>query len=201
MKYVLTSVVLAVSSLALSGCFKPVDVPPESTYTIKSLKPSVNYKRGQTRKTLLVSDPIAAAGYDTSKMQYMITPYKLQSFSKNKWVAPPAQMLMPIMVQAISNLGYFKAVVTSPFAGLSDYNLQTDVLEFEQNFMRPQSRFVVTIQADLVNSRNNTIVASRRFHAAVTAQQNNPYGGVLAANQAVAKVTQEVARFVSRNAR
>lgn len=186
-------------AVSLSGCFKPVEVPPESTYTIKSLKPSVNHSRSQTRKTLLVSDPIAAAGYDNYKMRYMMTPYKLQSFSRNRWVAPPAQMLMPIMVQAISNLGYFRAVVTSPFAGLSDYNLQTDVLEFEQNFMRPQSRFVVTMQADLVNSHNNSIVASRRFHATVTAQQNNPYGGVLAANQAVAQVTQQIAAFVRSN--
>lgn len=193
--------VAAIASLAfvLTACLGPQDIPNESTYTIKSLKPSVNHARAKTNMTLLVSDPIAAPGYDSSHMRYMITPYKLQSYSKNKWVAPPANMLLPVFVQSLLNTGYFKAVVTTPFSGLTDYNLQTDVLEFEQNFMRPQSRFIVTVQADLVNSKTNTIQASRRFSAIVPAQQNDPYGGVMAANQAAAQVSSQIAQFVRRS--
>ena len=188
-------------ALVLTACLGPQDVPNESTYTIKSLKPSVNHRSARTSMTLLVSEPVAAPGYDSSKMRYMITPYKLQSFSKNKWVAPPANMLLPVFVQSLLKSGYFKAVVTSPFSGLTDYNLQTDVLEFEQNFMRPQSRFVVTVQADLVNSHTNKIQASRRFSSIVPAQQNDPYGGVMAANQAVAQVSSQIAQFVRRSAK
>ncbi|MDF1759508.1 MAG: ABC-type transport auxiliary lipoprotein family protein [Coxiellaceae bacterium] len=201
MKKILFIVVAVLMSLSLVSCLKPLDVPNEASYTIKTLKPRINNRLPRTNLTLLVSDPVAAPGYRSDYMRYMITPYRLEKFSKNRWVGTPANMMLPSFVQSLSNARYFKAVVTSPFSGLTDYNLQTDILEFEQNFMLPQSRFVMTIQADLVNSKTNKIQASKRFSTTVTAQQNDPYGGVLAANQAAAKINRQLTQFVMRNAR
>ncbi len=201
MRKVIYGVTLIAVSLVLTSCLKPLDVPDVSTYTIKTLKPHINNRRSKTQMTLLVSDPVASPGYRSDNMRYMITPYRLEKFSKNTWVATPASMMLPVFVQAINNTGYFKAVVTSPFSGLTDYNLQTDILEFEQNFMLPQSRFIMIVQADLVNSKTNKIQASKRFSAIVPTQQNDPYGGVMAANQAAQKITRQLARFVVQNSR
>ncbi|MDF1655506.1 MAG: ABC-type transport auxiliary lipoprotein family protein [Coxiellaceae bacterium] len=201
LKRTIFSVLAVLMSLSLVSCLKPLNVPNEANYTIKALKPKVNTRRPRTNLTLLVSDPVASPGYRSDNMRYMITPYRLEKFSKNKWIGTPANMMLPVFVQGISSAGYFKAVVTSPFSGLTDYNLQTDILEFEQNFMLPQSRFIMTVQADLVNSKTNKIQASRRFSAVVTAQQNDPFGGVMAANQAAAKINRQLTQFVMRNAR
>jgi cholesterol transport system auxiliary component len=116
-------------------------------------------------------------------------------------VATPAEMFLRVLSESVQNLGYFKAVVTPPFSGLTDYDLETTILEFEQNFMRPQSRFIFVLQADLVNSKTNRIVASKRFKSVVPAKMNNAFGGVLAANQAAAEVAQQVARFARNYAR
>lgn len=201
MRRILLSISTVLLALSLVACFGPEKIPPQSTYTIKPLKPGTTRVNSYAQSTLLVSDPVASPGYKSADMRYMMTPYKLQSFSQNKWVSPPAEMLLPNIVQALANTGRFKAVVTTPFSGLTNYNLQTDILEFEQNFMHPQSRFVLSMQADLVNSKTNKLVASRRFRIVEPATQNTPFGGVMAANRAVAKANAQLARFVVSNLR
>ncbi len=201
MRNSLRIVSLAILAMCLCGCLSPADVPTESTYMIKSLKPMTHHANRRSTTTILVSDPVANPGYQTANMLYMMTPYKLQTFSKNRWVASPSAMLLPNIVQALNNLGRFKAVVTTPFAGVTDYNLQTNLLEFEQNFMRPDSRFIIRLQASLVSSQTNKIIASRRFNIIVKAQANTPYGGVLAANKAVSQLMKQIGRFVYASTR
>jgi hypothetical protein len=43
------------------------------------------------------------------------------------------------------------------------------------------------------------VIASRKFSAVIEAQ-NNPFGGVIAANKAVTVVGQEIAHFAANNA-
>jgi cholesterol transport system auxiliary component len=186
---------IIVASFMLSACsLSPVKIPPMAKFT---LSPSVVLKPAgrQSNKTLLVSTPVASAGYNTKQMQYMMTPYQLQAFAHNQWVAPPAQMLTPIFAAAIRSQKFYKAVVEPPFSGLTDYNLQTQLMSFDQNFMQPVSRFVMVVQASLVNNATNRVVASRRFKVVMPAPGNNPYAGVLAANKAVAKLSRALSRF------
>jgi cholesterol transport system auxiliary component len=180
----------------LSACsLSPVKTPTIASYT---LSPTLTNpaQAEHSKNTLLVSTPIASAGFTMKQMKYVLTPYRLQSFVLNQWVAPPADMLTPIFTNAIRRTHFFKAVVEPPFSGLTNYNLQTHLLSFTQNFMQPKSRFEMTVQANLVNSKTNQVVASKTFSSIVTAPENNPYSGVLAANKAVSKISIALARFV-----
>jgi cholesterol transport system auxiliary component len=190
--YVLLMVVLLVS-----GCeFSPVKSPQKNIYTLGQVNQVKSTRYSKTGKSLLVSMPIANPGYTSDKMKYIQTPYRIESFGLNRWVAPPVNMLAPIMAQAVRQTHYFKAVVEPPFSGLTDYDLQTQLVSFEQNFQQPVSRFVLIMQASLINSKTNRVMASRQFDAIIPAPGNNPFSGVLAANKAVAKVSQKIAQFV-----
>lgn len=181
----------------LTGCglSKPAQVPPQSTYMLSSTKAPVNVKHTKTASTLFISSIIANPGYATSSMVYIKEPFKLRAYANNRWVAPPAQMLLPILAQRIRDTGYFKAVVTPPFVGVTNYRLDVRLIKLEQDFTRPVSRVRLVMQASLISNTTHRVIKSQRVQAVVKAPENNAYGCVLAANQAAAKLVSRIALF------
>lgn len=183
--------------ISLCAC-SPIKVPNVATYSLTTLQASAQTKNSHSGSTLGVGVPSASPGYEGTDMIYMLTPYELSSFALHRWVAPPAQMILPLVVQALRAKGYFKAVVSTPYSVQTNYRLDFQVLKLQQNFLLPVSREEVVIQVNFFNNRTNQVIASRRFSATVAAGNNTPYSGVLAANQAVARLSQQIASFAVR---
>jgi cholesterol transport system auxiliary component len=188
------SVALMVLSL-VAGC-GPVAMPAVSMYMITNPKPVSLSNNTKTAKTLLVSNIVAEPGYQSAAMIYSQTPYKLQSFSRNKWGAPPAQMILPLLVNTMRGANYFKAVVSPPFAGSTTYRLDVRLLKLQQEFSLSQSAVRLEVQATLMSNISGRLVASRQFRVVVPAFGRDPYSGVVAANKAVALIDKEVKDFV-----
>ena len=192
--FMLAMAILLVCSM--SGC-GPINTPEQSTYALASFKPLALRKRiSKTKYTLLVTTPVASPAFRSSKMLYEMIPYKLRAYSENRWAAPPAQMLLPLIATRLRSKAYFYAVVTPPFTGSANYRLDTHLLMLQQEFIQPTSLVRLALDASLVDSKTNKVIASREFMFTVPAPSNNPYGGVLAANKAAAQLTQRLARFV-----
>lgn len=183
----------------LSAC-SPVRLPNVDRYAIAMIQPIQVAHYRSSAKTLLVSQPIASPGYDSVGMVYMITPFEISHYSRNQWVAPPANMLMPVFVEALRRSNRFKAVVSPPFVGVTDYRLDTQLLCLQQEFLLPKSQERLTVQATLIDNHNNIVLATKQFNVVVSAPSNNPYSGVLAANAAAKKVAAQLVRFVAVNA-
>lgn len=183
-------------SFMMTGCLGPVRVPPQSTYTITSLQAPLGYRSSRTNLILLISIPDASPGYNTANMIYVTIPYKLRSFANNHWVAPPGEMLAPLLAQELRNTSYFRAVVNAPYSGYADYRLDTQLLVLEQEFLQPISQVRIVMQATLINNSNNRVVVSRRFQEFAPAPENNPYSGVLATNLAAAAISKDITHFV-----
>lgn len=195
---IIAGVAMSVICLMLSGCFQPIRMPSVKTYTLQR---SSQYRAPKRRAslTLLVSEPVASPGYETTKMIYVNRPYQLSRYTRNKWVASPAQMLLPLLVESLRNTRHYKAVVGAPFVGKTDLRLDTRIVVLEQEFVDAHhSRVRVVMKADLVNSRNRRLLASQYFARTVSAPPN-PYGGVVAANQAVQAILSRISRFTVRN--
>lgn len=190
------SLILVSSILSGCGLSTPVAVPELRTYTLSNVNPSALASRHSSAKILLVSLPIPDPGYQSSAMVYEPLPFDLRKYANHQWAAPPAQMIMPLLAQAITNRGYFKGVVTTPFTGVTDYRLDSRLVALKQNFIEPVSREQLILQETLTNNITNKVMASKRFSATVSAPQNNPYSGVVAANKAVSIVTGQIARWV-----
>ena len=189
---------VGVSVAALTAC-SPVKLPPIAKYTITNYQHAVTQPPTNSQRSLLITTPVAASGYQSDRMIYMQTPYRLQSYSRNKWVAPPAQMMLPILEQAVKNTRRFYAVVTPPFSGRTTYRLDTDILALQQEFIRPDSQVRLIVKAILVNNKTNKVVASQTYKILMPTSMKTPYGGVIATTQAANKVAQRIAGLVARN--
>lgn len=146
--------------------------------------------------TVLVAEPTAQPGYDSDQIVYLECPYQLKVFGKNRWVAPPSEMLASLISQSLRNTCFFKAVVTAPFAGVAQYRLETRLIKLQHEFFCCPSRVRMTLHAVVIERACNQAIAERVFDVAVCAPKNNPYGGVVAANQATKIILSQLAQFV-----
>ena len=150
--------------------------------------------------TLLISTPRATAGFDSPRIIYVREPHKLEYFAHSEWIDTPARMLSPLIVAAVENSEAFRAVVHAPSSASGDLRLDTDILQLQQEFEGGTSRVRFVLRAYLVEDASRRIIASREFETLATAPSADPYGGVVAANQAVRTVLENLAAFCAEAA-
>ena len=146
-----------------------------------------------TAPTLMVNPPHAAAGFDSTRIIYTRTPHEIEYFAYSQWVDTPAHMLAPLIVAAIQAGGARHAVILAPSAATGDIRLDTEILRLQQEFGSGPSRVRFTLHAYIVDSVTRRVLAWREFDETVSAPSEDPYGGVVAANQAVQRVLKALA--------
>lgn len=150
---------------------------------------------------LMVARPRASAGYDSERMLYVEQTARLDSFARNRWAAPPAEMLEPLLVDALEATGAFQAVVDAGSGLGAGLRLDTEILKLQQEFLERPSRVRLVLRATLVDARSGRILFAETFQAAEPAPGNDPESGVEAANRVVKRVLTEIAERVAEHVR
>lgn len=146
--------------------------------------------------TLLVSLPLAQAGFDTVRMAYLLRPHEVRYFAVHQWADQPARMVAAQLRRTLEKAGAWRAVVQAPAAVRSDVRLDVDQLVLLQDFTTHPSHARLTLGAQLVDLKTQQVIGARRFEAIETAPSDDPYGGVEAANRALSKLLDQVVAWV-----
>lgn len=182
-------------SLSLISC-TPVQVTPVNRYMIDKIPCGCRSVYSRTHATLGVALPESSVFYNTTAMAYTICPYQIDYFVRNQWAEPPAQMLQPLMAQALRNTHYFRTVSTSDY-GRYDLILNSQLLELIQVFRCNGCSYVsLKIHVELVDGITNEVIRSKMFCLTEPAPCPTPYGGVIAANRAAMRLMEQLAMFV-----
>ncbi|WP_131783178.1 ABC-type transport auxiliary lipoprotein family protein [Legionella gresilensis] len=187
----ITLLILSVGYLLTSCSVKPT-ITNEYKLDIFSEKKFTNH----SNISILVAQPEALAGYDSQDMRYVSKPFELSTYAHNAWVDTPADMLLPLILQSLQRSGYFAVVTSTPITENTDYRLDTQLIELEQNFLTKPSRIDLTVKVVLTHVPDNRVVASEIISEHVTCPSDTPYGGVVAANQATKLFTARLTDFV-----
>ena len=166
----------------------------------RSIAPTTPRALQAEAPTLVVSSPRAAAGFDSRRIIYVRQPHRLEYFAHSEWVDTPARMLSPLVVEALEESGAFRAVVNAQSSASNDLRLDTEVLQLQQEFNGQPSRVRFALRAHLVEVATRRVIAARDFEEAAAAPSDDPYGGVVAANQAVRTVLENLAVFCAEAA-
>ncbi len=177
----------------LNAC-TPVKSSIESQYKIVAY--STVKTTLKSSKSILISQSDAIAGYQTEQMLYTDTLYQLDAFAHSSWISPPASMLTPLIVQSLQHSHYFYAVAAGPNADKTDYRLDTQLIQLQQNFLTKPSTLEFSAQVVLTRVSDNRVIASRTFVERVPCATDTPYGGVIATNRAIKMFTARVTDYV-----
>lgn len=190
-KQTLRSLVCALVLLVGACAPGPVGNSAPRTYFLdpvisrKNSPPSAERNRGAV---LLITQPRAQAGFDSARMAYLLRPYEVNYYAYNQWADTPARLLHRIMVESLDKSGLWSAVLQTPSAIPAHYRLDCDNLILEQQFFSRPSRVRLVLRAQIVETKTQTILASRYFEFFENTASDDAYGGVEAANHAAAKL-------------
>lgn len=150
---------------------------------------------------LMVARPRAGAGFDSPAMRYLAEPTQLDSFARNQWAAAPADMLEPLLVDAMDATGAFRAVVDGGSGLRAGFRLDTEILRLQQEFFEDPSRVRLVLRATLVAAGSGEVLMARTFETTEEAPGDDPESGVAAANRAVNRLLAEIADAVAARVR
>jgi cholesterol transport system auxiliary component len=150
--------------------------------------------------SLIINPPHAAAGFETAKLIYLRKQHQLEYYSQSEWVAPPARMLSPLIVERLMRTGSFKAVVLTPSAVQADLRLSAEIIRLQHEFVDATgpSKVRFTLRAYVMDEKTRKVLATREFEALVNAPSENAAGGVIAANSALQLVMDDLAAMVAK---
>ena len=190
--------------IALGGCsaLRPTESTAPSFNTLDnahSLAPA-SQPAPQGTPTLMVSPPRAAAGFDSQHIVYVRTPHKLEYYAQREWIDAPSRMIAPLIVDALERKSTFRAVMLTPSTASADLRLDTEIIRLQHDVSSLPSQVRFTLRASLVDNSNRQILAQQEFDASVTTPSEGPDSGIVAANQAVQNVLEQLAEFCSKMA-
>ena len=188
-------VILLLSACSLFTACSPIQNAVTNQYKLETYS-TTKMTASHKRHSLLISQPDAIAGYQTEQMIYTDKPFELSNFAHSAWISSPANMLYPLITQSLRHSNYFYAVASGPDADKTDYRLDTQLIELQQNFLTKPSSVELVANVVLTHIEDNRIVASRIISERVTCSEDTPYGGVVAANRAAYAFTARLSHFV-----
>lgn len=192
---------LCLVALGACGALKPTTTPHPAYYALDNVQSAAPVAMPAAAPTLIINPPHATAGFASPRIIYVREAHKLEYFAQSEWIDPPARMLAPLLVAATANTGAFRAVVLTPSAAAGDLRLDTEIIRLQHEFGTLPSHVRFTLRANLVDNKTREVLAWREFDTSVAAISEDAYGGVVAANRAVATVLENVSAFCAEAAR
>jgi cholesterol transport system auxiliary component len=191
---------LTLLTLIAACSLGPKETIPSRTYFLNpeiAWKSPHSFGEHHADSVLLITQPKAQTGFDTARMAYLRRPYEVNYYAFNQWADTPARMLQRILVENLDKTGLWGAVLQTPGAVPAQYRLDCDNLVLEQQFFSNPSRVHLALRAQLVETKTQTVLGTRYFEISQPAPSDDPYGGVIAANQAIAKLITELVEWLN----
>jgi cholesterol transport system auxiliary component len=188
--------------LVLGGCaaWRPTSEAPPAFFSLD--QPATGapaaIDRSTAGVTLVVNPPGESAGFDSPHIIYVRQAQRLEYFAHSEWIDTPARMLAPLIVASIERGSAFRAVVLAPRSVTGDLQLDTEIIRLQHEFFEHPSRVRFTLRATLVAATSQRVLAVEEFDSVAIAATEDPYGGVLAASEAVNNALSQLAAFCAK---
>ena len=180
----------------LPGCALMAPAHLESTKAVLNKLPGELPPQPMRTATLLVFPPATKPVYDTTQMAYTTQAYQVAYFSRHEWAETPSQMVQPLLAATLRSTRAFSAVLTPPHIGRVSYTLRSEIVELLQDFTTQPATLRLGLHIELADDAAGRVIASKDIALREPMRQPTPEAGVSAANEALAKALQELARFV-----
>ena len=106
-------------------------------------------------------------------------------------------MMTPLIIKAMQDSSLFKAVVLGPSLSNTTYILNASLLALYQDFTVNPSEIVLSLDVSLSDANTTQLMADQVITERVPAKEDNPYSGVVAANQAMSNALVAMTQFVA----
>lgn len=185
-------------ALALGACENliPGSGPPPDLYTLtpkSAFKPDLPKVDWQ----LVVEEPLAAGGLDVTRIALRSKPTELNYFAGAQWVDRAPRMVQTLLVESFENSGKIVSVGRQAIGLRSDFNLKSELREFQAEYAQPETAPLVRIRlnAKIVSQPRRDIIASENFEGTAQATGTSMAEVVAAFDLALDRVLKRVVEW------
>lgn len=176
--------------------FLPGGGPPPQLFTLspKSVfDPSLPVVDWQ----LVVEEPDAAGGLQVQSIALRTNALELQYFANARWTDRAPRMVQTLLVESFENSQRIVAVGRQAIGLRSDFNLRTELREFQAEYENPDRAPLVRVRlnAKIVKQPRREIIASENFEATARAAGTGLSDVVVAFDDALGKVTRRLVEW------
>ncbi|PJI43248.1 ABC-type transport auxiliary lipoprotein family protein [Ferrovibrio sp.] len=187
------SLLLAAAALPLADCGGLIpQAPPSNIY---NLSPKTTFPESLPRVDwqLVVEEPYAAGGLDSHKIAIYTNPYEVKYYAEARWAERAPRMVQTLLVESFENTGKIVAVGRQSVGLRSDFNLKSDLREFQAMLKDGQTapEVVIVLQAKMIAQPRQQIVASATFERRATAKSAGILDVVEAFDDALGKILRD----------
>jgi len=180
--------------LALAGCslLSSNDRHPVTIYAPQA-RISADPAWPQVEWQLAITKPAAARMVDSPRINVRPTPAELEVYRGATWSQPATDMLEDALLRGFEDSGRIAAVARIASGIRADYKLTIDLRRFESDYAgneRPAA--TIELNAKLIHSLNQRVVASRTFLLAEPADGTEVASVAAAFETALGRTTTEL---------
>jgi cholesterol transport system auxiliary component len=182
----------------LSGCGELLRPEPPQLYTLspKSIFdepiPTVDWQ-------LLVEPPGAAAGLDTPRIAVRQEPTTIDYFAGVAWTDRAPLMVQTLMIESFENSDRIVSIGRQSLGLRADFILKSELRELQAEVFQSGLPVAhVAINAKLVRANGRNIIAGETFAETYTASSNDIGAVVLALDEALNKVLEDLVNWTLR---
>jgi cholesterol transport system auxiliary component len=191
---------IAASSLALAACgsLDKLVGPPDASQ-MYALRPSVPAAQsgGKVSWALSVQKPDASNSLDSSRIALARSDTQLDYYANATWPDRLPDLVQTALLAGFEASGRIDAVARDEDALHTDYQLSTDLRDFEARYAAPNGipTVAVTIIAHMANARSRAMVATLTVTLTQAATANNVDAVVQAFDIALAKAVDQITQW------
>ena len=188
-------------ALALAGCASLLGVGPAThlyrVTPVSAYPPNLPHPAAQ----LLVDVPMAPAGLDTSRIALTRSAVSIDYFADSEWTDRAPLLVQTALLESFENSKTITAIDRESVGLRADFILKTEIRHFEAIYDSPNEapNVWVAIVAKLVNPSDREIVAQASFDRHERASANEIPQIVLAFDEALDGVMQDIVVWTVRN--
>jgi len=186
----LTAMALA-GALAMSACTSLVPTPAPDTFDLTAPRSFPGLK-GSTTAQILILEPSALKSLDSQDIVIKPSSTEVQYLAKSQWSDRLPKLIQARLVEAFENTDRVRAVAKPGEGLVIDYQIVSDVREFQADIGSGISEARVSISVKLVSDRTGKVVRSRVFEQASRLTGTQSLQVVSGLDAAFEKVTREI---------
>lgn len=191
----LTGFTLGASGFGLAGCggLLPDIGPAPNVYDL-SPKNTFRADLPEAKWQLVVEEPVAASGLDTNRIALKPSAFEYKYFSQSRWSDRAPRLVQTLLVESFENSGRIVAVGRQAIGLRSDYNLKSELREFQAEYDDDKTPpFVrVKLNVKMVRQPRQEIVAATNFERRVAADGTDIQAVIRAFDSALDRVLRQV---------
>jgi cholesterol transport system auxiliary component len=150
---------------------------------------------------VLIDEPLAPAGLDTARIALSRSAVSIEYFADSEWTDRVPLMVQTALLESFEDSKALSAINRESLGLQADFILKTEIRHFEALYDSPNQapEVWVSIVTRLVNPSSRDIVSQASFERRVRAEINDVPQIVLAFQEALKGVMEEIVVWTARN--